>query len=140
MIRVTAAISIDEEEIEITFIRASGPGGQKVNKVSTAAQLRFDVGASAGLPEAVRSRLIRLAGRRVTDEGVLVIDAREHRSQAQNRQAALERLIELIRRAATPPKRRRKTRPTAAARAKRLDRKRLRGRTKRLRRPPGADE
>jgi len=136
MIRVTPAISIDEEEINLTFVRASGPGGQKVNKASTAVQLRFDVAGSPNLPEAVKARLIRLAGRRATHEGVLVLDAREHRTQKQNRAEAIERLLRLLRRAAPPPKRRRRTRPTAASRRKRLDEKRRRGQTKRLRRPP----
>ncbi len=140
MIRITPAISIDEEEIGLSFVRASGPGGQKVNKVATAVQLRFDVAASPGLPGAVKTRLIRLAGRRVTDDGVLIIDAREHRTQQRNRAEAMDRLVRLIRRAAVPPKRRRKTRPTAASRRKRLDEKRRRSQTKHLRRPPDVGE
>ena len=140
MIRITRAISIDEGEIDERFIRASGPGGQNVNKVASAVQLRFDVGASGRLPEAVKARLVRLAGRRVTETGVLVIDAREHRTQKQNRDEALRRLLQLIRRAAPPPKRRHKTRPTAASRRKRLETKRRRGETKRLRKPPPTDD
>jgi len=140
MIPITRAISIDEAEIDERFIRASGPGGQNVNKVASAVQLRFDLAGSPNLPEAVKTRLIRLAGRRVTDAGVLVIDAREHRTQRQNRDEALRRLVQLIRRAAPPPKRRRKTRPTAASRRKRLDAKRRRGETKRLRKPPPTDD
>ena len=140
MIRITRAISIDEGEIDERFIRASGPGGQNVNKVASAVQLRFDVGASGNLPEAVKTRLVRLAGRRVTETGVLVIDAREHRTQKQNRDEALRRLLQLIRRAAPPPKRRHKTRPTAASRRKRLETKRRRGETKRLRKPPPTDD
>ena len=140
MIRITPAISIDEEEIDLSFVRASGPGGQKVNKVATAVQLRYDVAASPGLPAAVRNRLIRLAGRRITEDGVLIIDAREHRTQQRNRAEAMDRLIALIRRAAVAPKRRRKTRPTAASRRKRLDEKRRRSQTKQSRRPPDVEE
>ena len=140
MIRITPAISIDDSEVRMTFVRSSGPGGQNVNKVATAAQLRFDVKGSASLSGAVKARLIRLAGRRVTEEGVLIIDARQHRTQKQNRDEAIERLIALIRRAAPPPKRRRKTRPTAASRKKRLESKRRRSQTKHLRRHPGRDD
>ena len=135
MIRITRAISIDEGEIEEHFVRASGPGGQKVNKVSTAVQLRFDVGRSPSLPAEVRDRLLRMGGRRITDDGVLIIDARRYRTQQRNRQDAMERLIALIRRAARRPKKRRKTKPTLASKKRRLDSKRRRSQTKDLRRP-----
>ena len=136
MIRITPGISLDEREIEESFIRASGPGGQNVNKLATAVQLRFDVRRSPSLPEDVRDRLARLAGRRVTNDGVLVITAQRHRTQERNRQDALDRLAELIRRAATPPTPRRPTKPTAASRRRRLDAKTRRSATKRLRTGP----
>ena len=116
MIHVTSSISIDERELEERFIRASGPGGQNVNKLSTAVQLRFDVRHSPSLPAGVRARLERLAGRRLTRDGVLIITAQRHRTQERNRQDALDRLIELIRHAAVPPVPRRPTRPTAGSR------------------------
>jgi ribosome-associated protein len=140
MIRVTRGISIDESEVRLRFVRASGPGGQHVNKVATAAQLRFDVAGSPSLPAEVRQRLIRLAGRRVTDDGVLVIDARRYRSQERNRTDAIDRLIALIRRAAAPPRPRRKTRPTAASKARRLESKRRRAQRKDTRRRVRSDE
>jgi ribosome-associated protein len=132
MIRIAPGIVIDERHIEERFLRAAGPGGQNVNKVATAVQLRFDV-AGSGLPDQVRLRLERLAGRRLTREGVLIIDAQRHRTQARNRQDALERLIELVRRASIAPRVRRKTRPTAAARERRLQTKKRRAGVKRLR-------
>src|SRR5437899_7257985 len=116
MIRVTPHIAIDESELSESFIRSSGPGGQNVNKLSTAVQLRFDVRHSPSLPGDVRARLERLAGRRLTREGVLIITAQRHRTQERNREDARERLIELIRQAAVQPVRRRPTRPTRASR------------------------
>jgi ribosome-associated protein len=135
MIRVTRRIALDEGEVRFAFVRSSGPGGQNVNKVATAVQLRFDVRRSPSLPEDVRERLIRLAGRRVTGEGVLVLEARRFRTQERNRRDALERLLQWIRRAAQPPKVRRPTRPPAASREQRREEKRRRSETKRLRAP-----
>ena len=133
MIRVTAKISLDEREIEESFVRASGPGGQNVNKLATAVQLRFDVRKSPSLPDDVRARLERLAGSRLTRDGVLVIIAQRHRTQARNRQDALDRLIELIREAAVAPVKRRPTRPTKASRERRIEGKKKRASVKRLR-------
>jgi len=133
VIRVTAAIAVDEREIEESFVRASGPGGQNVNKLSTAVQLRFDVRHSPSLPREVAARLERLAGSRLTREGVLVITAQRHRTQARNRHDALDRLVELIRRAAAAPRPRRPTKPTAGSRERRIESKKRRGGTKRLR-------
>jgi len=134
MIRVTAHIDIDEREIGEQFVRASGPGGQNVNKLSTAVQLRFDVRHSPSLPGGVRARLERLSGSRLTRDGVLVIIAQRHRTQARNRQDALDRLIDLIRRAAVEPIKRRPTRPTKASRERRIEGKKRRAGIKHLRR------
>jgi ribosome-associated protein len=134
MIRVTTAISIDEREIEEHFVRASGPGGQNVNKLSTAVQLRFDVRGSPSLPAEVRERLARFAGARLTRDGVLIITAQRHRTQARNRADALDRLVELIRRAAIVPRPRRPTKPSKASRERRVEAKKRRSGLKRLRR------
>ena len=133
MIRITDQISIDESELTETFVRASGPGGQNVNKLATAVQLRFDVRHSPSLPADVRARVAVLAGRRLTQDGVLVIIAQRHRTQERNREDARTRLVELIRQAAVPPKRRRLTRPTAASRERRIESKKRRSGVKRLR-------
>jgi len=134
MIRVTAHISVDEREIEESFVRASGPGGQNVNKLATAVQLRFDVRGSPSLPAEVRERLERLAGARLTRDGVLVIIAQSHRTQGRNRQDALDRLVDLIRRAAVAPRPRRPTKPSKASRERRVEAKKHRAGLKRLRR------
>ena len=134
MIQITPTISIDERELRETFIRSAGPGGQNVNKSSTAVQLHFDVVNSPSLPDTLRRRLIRQAGRRLTKNGVLVISARRFRTREQNRRDAIERLAGFIRKAAEIPKRRRKTRPTKASKRRRLDTKRRRGEIKRTRR------
>ncbi|WP_018077283.1 alternative ribosome rescue aminoacyl-tRNA hydrolase ArfB [Thiobacillus denitrificans] len=140
MIRINARIELDEREIQEDFVRASGPGGQNVNKVSSAVQLRFDVARSPSLPDAVRARLTALAGRRVTQDGVLVLSADRYRSQRRNRDDALQRLIELIREACEEATPRHATRPTLASRKRRLDSKQRRGETKKLRTvKPGMD-
>jgi ribosome-associated protein len=139
MLRVTDTIVIDEREIDERFVRASGPGGQNVNKVSTAVELRFDIRASS-LSADVKARLVRLAGRRVTDGGVLLIDSREHRTQGQNRETARARLVAMVERAATRPRARRRTRPGAAAREKRLVSKKQRGAVKAARRRGGDED
>lgn len=139
MIQITPAIAIDDNEIQEEFIRSSGPGGQNVNKVSSAVQLRFNI-YSPSLPEEVRLRLIKLAKGRINEEGALIIDARRFRSQPANRQAALNRLCELIREAAEEPRIRYKTRPTQASKHRRLETKHHRSETKNLRRPMSAQD
>jgi len=133
MIQVNETIAIRENEIQEAFVRASGPGGQNVNKVATAVQLRFDVRHSPSLPEAVRERLEKLAGSRLTEDGVLILVARRFRTQERNRQDALDRLVALIQKAATIPKRRRPTRPSAAAKGRRLASKHHRSSVKQTR-------
>jgi ribosome-associated protein len=140
MLQVTPRIAIDESELEERFIRSSGPGGQNVNKVSTAVQLRFDAWRSAALDARMRERLRALAGTRLTADGVLVIDARRHRTQAQNREDARERLIELLREAAKTPRRRRATAPTRASQERRVETKKRHARTKNRRGPVSGDE
>ena len=141
MISVTPTISLDESEFQFDFVRSSGAGGQNVNKVSTAVQLRFDAAHSPSLPDEVRVRLLRLAGSRATTEGVLIIKAQAFRTQERNRRDAVERLVELIRVAAQPPKIRRKTKPSLASQRRRVEAKRQRSQTKQLRRavPRGED-
>ena len=136
MIQVTPSLAIDEREIHFDFVRASGPGGQNVNKVSTAVRLRFDILGSA-LPDDVRARLRSLAGRRVGADGVLSIEARRFRTQGANRQDAIERFVRLLRQAVEKPRARRTTKPSAASRVRRLEAKRRRGQAKQARRPLG---
>ena len=140
MIRITPDISIGQNEIRMDFVRAGGPGGQHVNKVSSAAQLRFDISASTTLPDDVKGRLMALAGKRVSRAGVLIIHASRRKSQQRNSDDALRRFVDLVRQAACKPKVRRKTRPTAASRIRRLDSKRKRARQKQLRGTVNRDE
>lgn len=135
MIQITEHITLNEDEIEESFIRSSGPGGQNVNKTSTGVQLRFNASASPGLPDFVRTRLLDLAGSRATVDGFVIITATEHRSQLSNREAALARLVALIRQATVRPKYRRATRPSKAAKARRLDGKKHRADVKKSRGP-----
>jgi ribosome-associated protein len=140
MLEISSSVSLNEDEFQIDFIRASGPGGQNVNKVSTAAQLRFDIRSSPSLEPEVKERLIKLAGSRVTDDGVLIIEAKRYRTQEQNRFDAVQRLTTLVQKALEKPKTRRKTRPTLASKQRRLEAKRQRGEKKRWRGRPAVDE
>ena len=140
MIHITRNIRIDEGEIQHEFIRSSGPGGQNVNKVATAVQLRFDVANSPSLPDDVRIRLTRLAGRRISEDGILIINARRFRTQERNRKDAIGRLVGLIRKAAEKPKTRLKTRPTLTSKRRRLQAKRRHSEIKRMRRAVSRSE
>lgn len=139
MIHITRTIAIDERDIKQEFVRSSGPGGQNVNKVSTAVQLRFNV-VTSSLPDDVRKRLIHLAGRRITEDGVLIIQAQRFRTQERNRQDSIDRLVKLIRKASERPKVRRKTRPTLESKRRRLEAKRHRSEAKRMRQPASPSE
>jgi ribosome-associated protein len=139
MIQITDAISLDEREIDERFVRASGPGGQNVNKVATAVELRFNI-ASSSLAEEVKQRLMQLAGPKRMSDGILTIDSREHRTQSQNRVAARARLVAMIQQALVKPRQRRKTKPTSGARERRLTTKKLRGNVKEGRRRRERDD
>jgi ribosome-associated protein len=132
MLEITPSLQIDERELQIDFIRASGPGGQNVNKVATAVQLRFDLNTSS-LPEDAKARLIHLAGKRVTGEGILLIEAKRFRTQEQNREDAIQRFVELVRKSLVRPKARKKTKPTATSKEERLREKKRKGEIKKLR-------
>ncbi len=138
-LKITQALSIEESELSERFVLSSGPGGQNVNKVSTAVELRFDARASPSLPDAVKARLTRIAGSRMTQDGVIVISAQRFRSQPRNREDALARLVEMIREAAIAPVRRRATRPTLGSQERRLTSKTVRSGTKAMRRKPEGD-
>jgi len=139
MIEITPTLALDEREFELIYTRADGPGGQNVNKVATAVQLRFNVRASPSLPAEVKQRLEGLAGKRLTEQGILIIEARRYRTQEANRQDALQRLVALVHRALQPPKARKATRPSAAKREQRLQEKKQRSEIKRLRRGDGQE-
>jgi ribosome-associated protein len=140
MLEITPTLALEEEELSESFVRASGPGGQNVNKVATAVQLRFDLASNQSLSDDIKQRLGKLAGRRLTSEGILVIEARRFRTRERNRQDARDRLAELVRRALEPPKPRKKTRPSRRAKQSRLNDKKLRSKRKEGRRKPSPDE
>ena len=140
MLNVTPKLSIPDEELHEEFLRGTGAGGQHVNKTETTVRLRFDAANSPSLTAPIRQRLLKLAGARATPHGEILIEAREHRSQKLNREAARERLADLLRRAARPPKRRAKTKPTRASKERRIEGKKVRSQVKKTRRAPGRDE